>query len=92
MQEHAGNVMGGLAAIGAAIGLGQLLLSDEPLTKRRVVGRALVSGGLGCAAAGALVWTPLPPIALAGLAAALSSLGTAGLERLFRKHLRTPGV
>ena len=70
--------------VGAAIGLGQLLQTDGHFCWRKAVGRALVSGGLGTAA-GLLVlaFDRAPPIAMFGLAAALASLGTTTLERLF---------
>ncbi len=88
MENSSFSLLGWLAGIGAAIGLGQLLLSDEPITWRRVVGRALVTGGLALGAAAALVWIPgLPFPALAGIAAATASLGTSGLERLFQKFI-----
>lgn len=86
MQEATTEVVGGLAGIGAAIGLGQLMLSGEPLTARRVVGRAVVSAGLGLAAGGVLTLVPgLPLIGLCGIAAGLASLGTSGLERLIKR-------
>jgi hypothetical protein len=73
-----------LWVVGAAIGLGQLLQTDGRFCWRKALGRAMVSGGLG-AAAGLLVLAidKAPPIAMFGLAAALASLGTTTLERLF---------
>jgi hypothetical protein len=72
--------------VGAIIGLGQLLLADDALTARRVLGRAFVSGGLGASASLLLVWYPdATPAALMGLAAALASLGTSGLETVLRR-------
>lgn len=73
--------------IGAmAAGLGQLLTSGERLTWRLMLGRALSSGALGVAAGAVLVWHPdTHPLALAGLAAGLGSLGTSGLERVAQK-------
>lgn len=88
-----GNVTGGvlfywLAAVGAVIGLGKLLESDEKFTLRKALGRALVSAGLGGAAS--LILIPLPNVPMpvvVGLACALSSLGTAFLSDLARKYL-----
>ena len=75
-----------LAGAGIAVGIGQLLHSKEPLRWRIVVGRAMSSGGLGMAAAAALSWAPdLPFAAQLGIAAALASLGTSGLERIFSR-------
>lgn len=75
-----------LGIVGLVIGIGQLLHSKEVLSTRIVVGRALTGGGLGMAAGAVLAWMPdLPLIAQAGIAAALASLGTSGLERLFAR-------
>jgi len=80
-----------LACAGVAAGIGQLLHSREPLRWRIVVGRAMSSGGLGMAAAAALSWAPdLPFAAQLGLAAALASLGTSGLERIFSRFIGGP--
>lgn len=77
------------AAVGIAIGLGQLMASNEVLTWRIIVGRALSTGGIAMAAGGVLVWVPdLPLIGQLGVAAALASLGTSGLERLFQRVLQ----
>lgn len=74
--------------IGIAIGLGQLLASQEKLTPRIIWGRALSTGGISMASGVALVWIPdMPLLAQLGLAAALASLGTSGLERLFQRWI-----
>lgn len=78
--------------VGITIGVGQLLVSREELTVRLVVGRALVTGGLGMAAGAVLVWVPeLTLIGQIGIAAALASLGTSGLERLFQRVITGKG-
>lgn len=75
--------------IGISIGLGQLLASQERLTPRIVVGRSLSTGGLAMAAGLVLVWVPdLPLIGQIGVAAALASLGTSGLERAFQRVMQ----
>jgi hypothetical protein len=77
---------GGLILIGSAIGVGQLLASKEPMSVRLVAGRALVSGGLGLAAAAILIWLPnVNFYAQLGAAAAFASLGTSGIELLVKK-------
>lgn len=79
-----------LGLLGAIIGLGQLLASKEVLTLRIVIGRALSSAGLAAAAASVLTWLPeLPLAAVLGLAAALASLGTSGLEKLLQRFMGT---
>jgi hypothetical protein len=86
MFDEATKGVGLLAAVGAAVGLGQLLVSNEKLTKRVVFGRALVSGGLGASSAAALsLWPDLGLAPQLGIAAALASLGTSALERLFQR-------
>lgn len=86
--EHQSTV-GWLALIGAAVGIGQLLASEERLTIRIVVGRAICSAGLGasCAAAG-LIFPDVNPIMSYGLAALVASLGTSGLEVLLKTLFR----
>lgn len=77
-----------LATLGAAVGLGQLLTSKEPLTIRLVAGRALVSGGLGMAAAAIIAIMPaLPFAAQLGIAAMFASLGTSALEKFLNRVL-----
>jgi hypothetical protein len=72
-----------LGTVGGIIGLGQLLLGKDVLTLRLVLGRAISSGGLATAAAVALQFYPGMSNAMEiGLAAALASLGTSGLEAL----------
>jgi hypothetical protein len=72
-----------LWCVGAAIGLGQLLASDAPLSWRAMLGRAMVSGGLGTAAGLILLAFDTVPLgALFGAAAAVASIGTSALERM----------
>lgn len=80
--------VGILAVIGAAIGIGKLLNSEEKITPRLIVGRAIVTAGIGAAAgAGTLLFPSADPIVLYGLAAGIASLGTSGLEMLIRKKM-----
>ncbi len=74
------------AVIGAIVaGMGTLLASSEILTWRIVLGRALSSAALGAAAGSVLLWFPhAPPAAVIGVAAALASLGTSGIERIIQ--------
>lgn len=78
-------VLGWLAAIGLMVGIGQLLASDERLTWRIVVGRALISSALGMSSTVIFLFLPeVPFFVLLGLACGLVSLGTSGLERAFQ--------
>lgn len=88
MDKTSVEILAWLAGIGAAIGLGQLLMSDEPLTVKRAVGRAVVTAGLSVGSACILIAIPgIPFIAQVGLAAAVASLGASGLEKLLPKLL-----
>ena len=72
--------------VGISIGFGQLLISNERITMRLLLGRALSTGGLAMAAGVVLVWVPeLPLVGQIGVAAGLASLGTSGLERAFQR-------
>lgn len=74
------------ALIGVSIGVGRLMVSGEPLSARLVIGRAISTGGIAMAAGAVLVWIPsLPLLGQIGIAAALASMGTSGLERLFAR-------
>lgn len=65
-----------LVAIGALGYLGKLLYSKKRLDLRNIVGAGIVGGILGMIAAIALLWFPqIPFIAMAGIAAAISTAG-----------------
>jgi len=75
-----------LALVGMVVGLGQLFASQEMLTTRIIVGRALSSGGLGTVAGVVVVWIPdLSFEGQIGVAAGIASLGTSALERVFQR-------
>jgi hypothetical protein len=78
--------------VGIAIGLGQLMVSNERITFRLLLGRALSTGGLAMAAGIALIWEPnLSMVGQIGVAAGLASLGTSGLERIFQRAMEGKG-
>lgn len=82
-------VVGTLALVGSAIGLGQLLASEEQLTWRIIFGRMLSSGGIALVAGfGLQFWPDLSLVAMVGIAAALASLGTSFLEKLVNHFLK----
>jgi len=81
-------IIGALSLTGLVIGLGQLLASEERLTTRIIVGRALSTVGLALSSGALLLWfTDVPILALIGVAAGLASLGTSFLEKLLQKKL-----
>lgn len=72
-----------LIALGAAVGLGQLLASGERITARLLMGRTITAGGLGAVASVPLAWMPdTPTAAIYGLACAMVTLGVAGIEKI----------
>ena len=72
--------------IGTLTGLGQLLASKEQLTARIVIGRCLSTAGIAMAAGIVLLAFPgIHPLAQIGVAAAMASLGTSGIERLIQR-------
>lgn len=74
------------AGIGAAIGLAQLLQSTEKVTAKMAFARAVTTAGLAVGSFSLLTVVPgLSDLALVGLACAVSSLGTSGLERVLQR-------
>jgi len=81
-------VLGTMGLVGVLTALGQLLASNERLTPRIILGRALSSIGLSVSAGALLLWFAEPhPLALIGVSAGLASLGTSFLERFLQKKL-----
>lgn len=90
-RENPEAFIGALAAIGAGIGLGKLLASQEKLTMRLAVGRAIVTAGIGAAAgAVALLFPSADTFVLYSCAAGLASLGTSALEALVHRITGSP--
>jgi len=77
-----------LGVTGAIIGLGKTLASSAPSNWKIALARCITTAGLSMSAAFAVVIFPaLSFTASVGLAAALASLGTSALERLFSRFL-----
>ena len=77
----------GMTLTGLLIGLGQVLVSDEKLTVRLVIGRALSTVGLSLVAGIILIHIQdAPLLAIIGLSALIASLGTSGLEKLLQHY------
>ena len=73
--------------IGALIGVGQMLSSDEKHSLRKIIGQAIVSGGLGAASGTLLLLIPNAPImAVLGASAMIASLGTSALEKMLKAY------
>lgn len=92
MDKTTYELLAWLGGTGFFIGLGQLLLSEETITVRRAVGRAVVTAGISVGSACILIVIPgLPFIAQVGLACAVASLGASGLEALLKRVIPTFG-
>lgn len=79
----------GFAALGIILTLGQHLKTQEPWVWSVVIGRSICNVGLTLSAAAVLVWVPdLNWWGQLGVAAALATMGTAGLERFFGRVLQ----
>lgn len=88
-HEHPEGFLAALAGLGAAIGLGKLLASTEPLTVRLVIGRALIHGGFGATAgATTLLFPTADPLVMFGVAAGIASLGNSALEIILQRSNR----
>lgn len=82
----------GFALLGIVLAIGQHLKNQEPWIWSVVIGRAICTGGVAMSAGAVLVWVPdLPLWGQIGVAAALASIGTAGLERLIIRVLQGRG-
>lgn len=85
-----------LLLIGAVIGLGQLMVSNEHITPRLLIGRMIMGSAIAPLAAIPLLKFPeMPELAVVGLACALGILGSAfieaGLRRGFDFYLKKWG-
>jgi hypothetical protein len=79
--------------VGLITAVGQMLSSGEKVTWKHVVGRCITTSVLALAAGSILVWVPnVSPLALVGVSAMLSSLGTSALERMLQKQLEKKGA
>ncbi|HFP9222668.1 TPA: phage holin family protein [Raoultella planticola] len=86
MQDHEKKILT-LALIGAAIAIGKVLNSSEPLTLRLFIGRIILGAGVSMIAGAALVQFPdLSPVAINGIGAALGIAGYQVVERWLRQR------
>lgn len=80
MQEHE-KTFWMLVVIGAVIGLSKLLVSEERLTVRLVLGRTVLGSASSVLAGGVLLQIPdIHPLALIAIASALGILGSTFIE------------
>ena len=85
MQDHEKNLLT-ILIIGGLIGIGKLLVSNEPLTFRLIIGRTILGSASSLIAGVILLQIPdISPLALIGIASALGILGSAFIEDILRK-------
>jgi len=82
-------LVGMLAGVGFVVGAAKLLVSDERVTWRGVVGRAVLSGALGLAAGAVVIFIPgVSFVGQVGLACLLTSLGSSALESVLQYFIK----
>lgn len=87
MNEHQ-SLLVYLASIGAALGLGKFLVSNEPLVWRLILGRIILGSGASVAAGCVYFIAPnLHPLALIGIASLAGLAGAAWLEIKFKQKI-----
>ncbi|AJC16820.1 phage holin family protein [Pandoraea sputorum] len=77
----------GLLVLGAVMGVGKLLVSDEILTWRLIVGRAILGAGASMIAGVVLIQIPdIPPLALLGIGSVLGTVGAQFIELQLKRR------
>lgn len=77
-----------LGGAGLLVGIGQMLTSEEKLTPRLIIGRAILSGVCGLAAGVLVLFMPDAPfVAQVAFACIMASLGTSAMEAVFHKWM-----
>lgn len=75
-----------LLIIGAFIGVGKLMVSNEPITLRILLGRVILGSAVAPLAGVVLLkYEELPELAVIGIACGLGILGSALIEELFKR-------
>ncbi|QBY56165.1 phage holin family protein [Cupriavidus oxalaticus] len=91
MQDHERNLYM-LLVMGALIGLGKLLVSDDPITLRLILGRAVLGAATSMVAGVGLMQFPgMPPMALYGVGCALGIVGSQYLEVWLKRWMSRQG-
>ena len=87
MQEHEKSLLV-IVLIGAFIGFSKLLVSDEKLTLRLVIGRTILGSASSTIAGLVLIQMPgMHPNALIAIASALGILGSNFIESYIRNNV-----
>ena len=91
MQEHE-KTIATLIAIGGLIGMSRLLVSNEPLSWRLIIGRTILGSATSVVAGIVMIQFPdLSPVALVGIACALGILGSTFIEEYMKKNVTKLG-
>lgn len=91
MQEHEKTFLT-LIVIGGLIGLSRLLVSDERLSWRLVIGRTILGSAASTVAGLILIQVPeINPNALVAIASALGLLGSTFIEEYLKKSVNRWG-
>lgn len=82
-----------LVIAGAVIALGRLLVTDEPLRWRTVIGRTIL-GSATSTIAGLVFWQipDIHPVALCAIGCALGILGSTYIEELLKRNSKKWGL
>jgi len=81
-----------LILIGGLIGMSKLLVSNEPLSLRLLIGRTILGAATSLIAGVVILQIPdVHPLALVGLACALGILGSTFIEEYIKKNVKKWG-
>lgn len=91
MQEYEKTLIS-LLVVGGLIGMGRLLVSNEPLSWRMIVGRTILGSATSTIAGLILIQFPdISPVALVSIACALGILGSTYIEEYLKKNINKWG-
>ncbi|CAG9184338.1 phage holin family protein [Cupriavidus respiraculi] len=91
-MEKEQNAVLSLLVLGAVIAVGKMLVSDDPIKLRLVLGRALLGSATAMVAGVALMQFPeMSLTALLGIGSALGIVGSQYLELFFRRWMGRQG-
>lgn len=86
MEDHEKNILL-LIVIGAAIGFAKLLVSDEKLTWRLMIGRTILGAATSTIAGAIVLQIPnINPLALLAIASALGIIGSTFIESWLKRQ------
>lgn len=86
MEDHEKNLLL-LVVIGASIGFAKLLVSDEELTWRLMIGRTILGAATSTIAGAIILQIPdINPLALIAIASALGILGSTFIENWLKSQ------